>query len=230
MKSLLTILTSLLLFPSIDNVALKSQIKWKCDPSWKKIEREEERQFDSKRNLVKWIQYTSSGSICDHFKYDYNAGRKIKEYRKNCSQSFDAATITTFKYGANNRIEEENVIENNKLTKISKFKYKSDRDRYAYLREDYFDGEKEPTTIANLKYDKDGNLLEEEQIVSGSWFGTYTYKFNSRGQLIYETGSVDGGVGIVEYFYVYHNDLLVKDSVKIPDDETEYHIYETKDY
>jgi hypothetical protein len=208
------------------NVPVKNQIKWTCDANWMKIEKVEERQFDEKENLTKWIQYTSGGSLCDEFKYEYGGTNKIKEYRKNCFQSYDRASVKNYKYGINNRIEEENTFENKKLTTRSKFKFKTPKDKYPYLREDYFDGENEPATIANLTYDKNGNLLEEEQLVSGSWFGTYTYKFNNRGQLIYHTGSVDGGVGLVEYFYIYGEDILIKDSVKIPDTGTEYHIYQ----
>jgi hypothetical protein len=42
-----------------------------CDSKWRKIEKEEERQFDEKENLVKWVQYTSGGFLCDDFKYEY---------------------------------------------------------------------------------------------------------------------------------------------------------------
>lgn len=212
----------------VNNIAVKSQIKWTCDAHWKTIGKEEERQFDEKGNLVKWVQYTSDASICDEFRYEYEGKKIVKEYRKECSQNDDRASVKIYTYGLYDRIEEENTLENKKCTKTSKFKFRTANAKYAYLREDFFDGDSEPTTIANLTYDKNGNLLVEEQLVSGSWFGTYTYKFDNRGDLIYQTGSVDGGVGLVEYFYIYDKGILVKDSVKIPDNPTEYHIYEIK--
>ncbi len=209
------------------NVPVKRQIKWTCDAKWRKIQKEEERQFDEKENLIKWIQYTLSGSLCDEFTYKYDGANLVKEYRKNCVQSYSRSSMKIFTYGVGGRIEEENTFENEKLAKSSRFKFKSQKDKYPYLRQDYFDGESEPTTIANLAYDRYGNLLQEEQLVSGSWFGTYSYKFNNSGQLIYHAASVDGGVGLVEYFYIYDKEILIRDSVKIPDSKTEYHIYET---
>ena len=230
MKMLLLItLITLLGRSSERNIIIRSQIKWKCNSSWTKIEKEEERQFDEKRNLIKWIQYTPKGTICDDFKYDYQENNKTKEYRKSCSQSLNTAIVKNFKYGPGGRLEEEGTYENKKLAKRSKFKFRTDKDKFPFLREDYFDGGNEPTSIVNLTYDKLGNLLEEEQLVSGSWFGTYTYKFNSKGQLIYQTSSVDGGVGLVEYFYIYENNVFSKDSVRIPEEETEYHVYDVKE-
>jgi hypothetical protein len=210
------------------DLANKSQTKWKTNSNWEKTEKEEEKQFNENADIVKWIQYTSSGEICEEFKYEYEGKIKVKEYRKGCNQDDSKAKVTNFKYGANHRIEEEIEFENKKMTEISKFKYRQKSDKYPIQREDYFNGETEPIMVANLTYDKPGNLIKEEQFVSGSWFGTFTYKFNSGGQLIYSTCEADGGVGLVEYFYIYKNNVLIKDSVKIPGAKTEYHIYETK--
>ncbi|HEY5750878.1 MAG TPA: hypothetical protein VIU12_32670 [Chryseolinea sp.] len=227
---LLTTLIALVGISSERNTFIvKSQVKWKCNSSWKKIEKEEERQFDEKGNLIKWIQYISNTTICDDFKYDYLGNSITKEYRKDCSQNFNAAIVKNFKFGPGGRIEQEDTYENKKLTKSSKFKFRTNKDKFPFLRDDYFDGEDTPTSTTNLTYDKVGNLLEEEQLVSGSWFGTYTSKFNAKGQLIYQTSSVDGGVGLVEYFYIYENNVLSKDSVRIPEEETEYHVYDVKE-
>ncbi|MBI1768332.1 MAG: hypothetical protein HYR67_08150 [Bacteroidetes bacterium] len=225
---LLIICLFLLLTSFQQNKPIKSQIKWLCDSKWKKISKEEQREFDEKGNLVQWLQFTSNASICDTFKYEYEGKKIVKEYRTTCYSDLAKGTVTQNKYGTNDRLEEKQSFERKKLTKVSKFKFKSASDKYPYIREDYFDNEQNATTIANLKYDSRGNLIEEEQNVSGSWFGTFTYKFGSKNQLIYETGSVDGGVGLVERYYIYDKDILVKDSVRIPGSPTEFHVYETK--
>jgi hypothetical protein len=212
------VLTASVSMSSEDNT-IRSQIKWTSNASWKKIKKEEERHFDEKGHLIKWIQYTPDGTICDDFKYDYQDNRIANEYRKDCHQSFDGAIVKRFKYGVNDRVEEENLYENGRLSKKSKFKFRSDKDKFPFLREDSFDEETHATLIANLTYDKMGNLIEEEQL---------TYKFNFNEQLIYQTSSVDGGVGLVEYFYIYENGILSKDSVRIPDEGTEYHVYDIK--
>jgi hypothetical protein len=217
-----------LLTPLQDSKIVKTQIRWTCNSQWKKNSKEDERQFDEKGKLVKWIQYDSSWSICAEFKYEYESNRLVKEYRSNCFGDRDKGTVTIYKYGTNGRVEEEQVYEGKKIERISKFKFKLGTDKHPYLKEDYYDNEEDPTSVTNLSYDKNGNLIEEEQLVSGSWFGTNTYKFNSSGQLIYQTGSVDGGVGLVEYFYIYDKGILVRDSVRIPDSGIEYHVYETR--
>src|SRR5688572_772466 len=211
-----------LLTPLQDSV-VKTQVKWICNSQWKKKSKEDERQYDEKGKLVKWIQYVSERSICTEFRYEYEGKQLIKAYRRDCFGDYDKGTSTTYKYGANGRVEEEDLYEGKKLERVSKFKFKLETDKHPYLREDYHDNKEEPTSVTNLVYDKSGNLIEEEQLVSGSWFGTDTYKFNSSGQLIYQTGSVDGGVGLVEYFFIYEKGILTRDSVLIPDSETEYH-------
>jgi len=228
LTSLIVYLLLLVNTPDPHSTPARSQTKWKSDSHWRKIRKEEERQFDEKRNLVKWIQFTSAGSICEEFKYDYEGKRKIKEYRISCLQDYSRAEVKTFKYGINDRIEEELVFKNNKLTMTSIFKFKQSGDKFPYLKEDYFDGEVKPATVTNLTYDKHGNLVEERQLGAGSWFRIHTYKFNTAGQMIYQTASVDGGKGLIEYFYIFDNKALSRDSVKIPGSGTEYHVYETE--
>ena len=210
------------------NFPIRSQTKWKSDSHWRKIRKEEERQFDEKKNLVKWIQYTSGGSICEGFKYEYEGKRKIKEYRISCLQDFSKAEVKTFKYGINDRVEEELVFKNNRLTMTSLFKFKQSGDKLPYLKEDYFDGDVKPKSVTNLSYDKHGNLIEERQYGSGSSLGIRTYKYNSAGQIIYQSGSVDGKNELIEYFYIFDNKALSKDSVRRPGSGKEYHVYETK--
>ena len=210
------------------NIPIRSQMKWKSDSHGRKIRKEEERQFDEKRNLVKWIQFTSGGSICEEFKYEYEGKGKIKEYRISCLQDYSQAEIKTFKYGINDRIEEELVFKNDKLTLTSIFKFKQSGDKFPYLKEDYFVGDVKPATVTNLTYDKHGNVMEERQLGSGRGFRIHTYKFNSAGQMIYQTALVDGGKGLIEYFYIFDNKVLSRDSVRTPGSETECHVYETQ--
>ena len=217
----------ILLVPLRNDEKVKIQIKWTCDSKWKKIAKEEERHLNEEGKLVKWIQYTEGDSICDDFKYEYDGKKVSKELRKNCSVSYDKGTTILYKYGINGRVEEEDQYDGKKLETVSKFLFKLESDKFPFAKEDYYDNEKQPTSVTNLSYDTIGNLIKEEQLVSGSWFATHTFKFNSSGKLIYETGSADGGVGLVEYFYIYDKNVLTKDSVRIPDSGIEYHVYET---
>ena len=75
------------------------------------------------------------------------------------------------------------------------------------------------------EYYPNGMLKREVQTVGGSWFGTTDYRYDGSKRLVYTAEQVDSGVGWVKTFYIYQDDILIKDIVKVPDTGTEYHSY-----
>jgi len=226
MKIISSILILTILF-SFNPPKSKSYIKWKSDKNFRKIEKVEEKLFDSIGNLVNWKQYSSFGVICEKFEYEFENEKIKKSYRTNCNSYKKSENFKLSVYDKG-RITEKITYRNGEISKISKFEYRNEIDKFPSKRKDYYDNEKVPTEVATLQYDSRWNLINETSFVSGSWFGTHTYLYNSKGKLTYETGQVDGGVGLVETYYIYENEKLVRDSIIIPESKTKYHIYEYK--
>jgi len=103
MKINITPLLLMIVLVSCHSVSLeRTVIKWVSDSRGKKVKKEEEKQYDSKGNLIKWIQYTGEGQICEIFSYNYYRDRLIKKSRRYCNAK--GKIESTYEYDESGKI------------------------------------------------------------------------------------------------------------------------------
>jgi hypothetical protein len=198
-------------------------IKWVSDSKGRKVKKEEEKQYDSKGNLIKWMQYTGEGQICEIFNYNYYQDRVIKKSRGYCNGKGNVETIYSYDKSGRMMSWIERDMSNNRSTKhINKYngvsKHIADTENFDEKGNLY-----ERTTF---EYYQSNLLKKETQFVDGSWFLSIEYRYDKRKNLIFEGAEAEGGVGFVKSYYTYKDNVLIKDKIEIPGDTTQYHIYE----
>lgn len=198
-------------------------IYWSCDSTWKKIRKVEEKLFDYKGNLLRWVQYGRTGSpIIDESSYEYVKDVKVKKYFK---AGPDKMMILYF-YGKNGRLEKEVEYVGEIPKTVSRYYFKSDKDTNPFKKIDFDAGDNEPIFIWEYYYDKFGHLVKEDQSDSNGLYESNSYEYNVDGLMIKHLACVNGQDGGVQYYYIYDGQTLVKDSVVIFDSPTKYHLYE----
>jgi hypothetical protein len=202
------------------------QVKWLTNSMGKKISKESETLTDDKGNILKSIEYNKIGSLCQLFDYEYKNGLKIKKTSKACNGNRYSTTLYIF--DKSGRVIQENDYDDKQKLQSKKVNTYIGSNKNLTSSENYGGNEKRPYSTSTFEYFLNGLLKKETQTAGGSWYKTNNYKYDSNKNLIYEDGEVDGGVGLVRYYYTYNNNILIKDVVKMPDTGTEYHIYETK--
>ena len=208
----------------------KTETKWVTDAKGKKLKKEEIKEYNSQGDVIKWVQYTDFGPpqpICEVFTYSYKNTSKIKKTAAFCNGKIEGTTIYT--YDNLGRLKEEiEYDETHQLVAKRLNIYKGNSKNKAATEFYGTDGKK--SSVSAFEYYPNNLLKKEVQAAGGSWFQRQTYKYDNNKHLIYEDTEGDGGVGavgIVKYYYTYQGDVLVKDVVKLPDNGTEYHVYET---
>lgn len=226
MKTLITIVFLMILIKSFGQVPYaRTEITWVANDNGKKIKKEQEKQFDSKGNLVKWIQYLEHTIICENFKYEYAQSRIAKETRSYCNGI--VTTMTVYTYDKLGRIAKEvDYDKNNKVESKRVNTYKGVSKSIAFT-EDFEGKETVASTKTTYEYYPNNLLKTEVEYANGSWFQTINYKYDGNKNKIYEGAEADGGVGLVQYYYTYKNNILIKDSVTVPGSPLEFHVYET---
>lgn len=166
------------------------------------------------------IQYIDNDVICETFTYEYSSGLKTKETNVRCDGKGATTTIYTYDYA--DRLTNKIVYDaNHKLILKDVSVYNGNSNHPASV--DAFSGkEKEPFNHTDFQYYPNGLKKSEESSTE-----SHNYKYDSNGNLIYEDGVADEGVGLVRYYYTYKDNVLVKDVVKVPGSRPEHHIYET---
>lgn len=202
----------------------KTEIKWLSDSKGAKIRKEEEKQYDDKGDMIKWVQYVEHGQLCETFKLEYAGGHKIKMTRAYCGGKIQTQTI--YKYDKTDRLLQELDYSPNQHLEERRVNTYKGSSKVIACTESYNANEKVPYSRIDFKYYPNELLKSEYQTVGGSWFGTTEYKYNADKKVSYMGGQVDGGVGLVETYYTYQNNTLSKDYVKIPHAGKEYHTYE----
>ncbi|WP_114937992.1 hypothetical protein [Mucilaginibacter endophyticus] len=203
----------------------KTQIKWVTDAKGKKLRKEEESLYNDKGDIIKSVQYVDHQKpLCEIFSFEYANGHKSKKVKTFCEGK--GYQLTVYTYDKQNRLVQEVDYESkNQLVEKRVNTYQGSGNNISSTA--YFNGkEKDAYMKSGFEYYHDNLLKKEIQTVGGSWNCTNNYKYDSNKNLIYEDAEVDGGVGVVKYYYTYQNNILVKDVVKIPDTGTEYHLYE----
>ena len=198
-------------------------IYWSCDSRWKKIGKVEEKLFDYKGNLLRWVQYVRTGSpLIDEASYEYLKDVKVKKYFK---VGPDKMMVKYF-YGKNGRLEKEVEYVGETPKTISKYFFTSEKDTKPFKKVDFDAGDNEPIYTWEYEYDKFGHLIKEDQSDSGGLYESDSYEYNADGLMIKHSAFVSGQDGGVQHYYIYDGQTLVKDSVVIFDSPTEYHLYE----
>ncbi|HTK22360.1 MAG TPA: hypothetical protein VL442_22740 [Mucilaginibacter sp.] len=215
------------LFFSSFNLAngARTEIKWLSDSKGRKIRKEEEKLYDNRGNLIKWVQYYEHGQSCETFKFDYASERKVKMTRAYCSGKIKVQTV--YKYDKAGRLMQELDYDPNQRLEGKRVNTYKGNSKVIICTETYNANEKGPYSRIDFEYYPNGLLKSEYQTAAGSWFGTTEYKYNADKKISYMGEQVDGGVGLVETYYTYQNNMLSKDYVKIPGTGKEYHVYET---
>ncbi len=229
MKHKTSILTAVALFVFFSSLtfgqATKTTIVWKVDKSGKKLRKEMEKQVNDKGDIIKQVEYSGGYVICEMYSYQYKNGRKENSIRSNCNRSSNC-TKTLYIYDKLGRLIQEITYDAKNHLDSRQVNIYNDNNKNAASREVYNGTEKASHDITTLTYYPNNLLKKEYQEASGSWFGTDEYKYDEHGNMIYHEASVDGGVGIVKYYFTYKNNILVSDVVKTPGSSTEYHSYE----
>jgi hypothetical protein len=226
MKYCLLSLFIFLFFSSFDSAnKAKTEIKWLSDSKGRKIHKEEEKQYNDRDDVIKWVQYVERSQICETFKFEYANEKKVKMTRAYCNGKIQMQTI--YKYDKAGRLIQELDYNPNQLLEEKRVNTYKGNSKIIAFTETYKANEKKPYSRIDFEYYPNGLLKSEYQTSEGSWFGTTEYKYNADKKVSYEGAQVDGGVGLVETYYTYRNNMLSTDYVKIPDTGKEYHIYET---
>ena len=221
---------SLFITDNDPNEVVSSQTKWKADSEGRKTKKVEYEEFNFKNDLLKRIEFTERRELCSKFRYEYtDDSTLVKSQRTGCQYEFDDGMETKFEYDDFGRLANSKEYERGKLVRRTTYKYEKDQ-RYPYLKQEFIELNSIPYSETELQYDSKGNLKEEMQKVSGSWFGSQRYQYDIEGNLVYMESEVDGGVGTVKYYYIYEDGELAKDSVLIPNAQTRYHVYENQKF
>ncbi|MDT3403385.1 hypothetical protein [Mucilaginibacter terrae] len=231
MKLYICLILTFLIFGSFTGgVPGKTQIMWLTDNKGKKIRKEQKTQLNMQGDMVKVVEYTAGEKPFERkYEYTYKQGRKIKQAElipDGKTHEYKLREYTNYSYDKHGRLVKE-VSYDSKNTQQDKkvYSYKGESKNKQQL-ESYTGKETEPFMKEVYTYYADGLLKNMVQYAAGSWNMTENFKYDANKNLIYKDAEVDGGVGVVKYYYIYKNNLLVKDVVKVPDTGTEYHIYE----
>lgn len=215
----ITLLLSFILnifFPPV----FKTQTKWNSDSKGKK-KHIAEVTWNKQGDIFKWIEYNDGlKAIVSEFSYDYSLGKKIKKV------DLRSREYTLYSYDKSGRLVQE--ITYNSAKKIQKKEIHTYKgvSKYIAYTDVYYPTEPTPIMRTEFQYYTNNMLKKAVQTTSDTWYQTNEYKYDTRGHLIFETAIVDGGVGLVKYYYTYNGDTLVKDVINVPDTGIEYHIYE----
>lgn len=211
------------LFISTDNgpnEVVSSQTKWKANGEGRKTKKVEYEEFNSKNDLLKRIEFTEKRELCSKFRYEYiNDSILTKIQRTGCQYEFADGMETKFEYDNSGRLVRSEEYERGELAMSTIYRYQEDQ-RYPYLKQEFIGLGSIPYSETELQYDSKGKVKEEIQKVSGSWFGSQRYQYDIGGHLVYMEAEVDGGVGIVKYYYIYEDGELTEDSVLVPGAQT----------
>lgn len=176
---------------------------------------------------MKTIEYLDgNSSLCQVFSYEYKNELVIKKTSGLCNGN--GKSYTTYSHDKLNRVTTETEYDSDqKVQGRTTHKYVGNSLNKA-ISIKYNDTDKNPYSSTKFEYLPNGLLSKETQIVGGSWFQTNHYKYDQNKKLVYKDAEVDGGVGVVKYYYTYKGNMLISDIVNVPDTGIEYHIYETK--
>lgn len=198
---------------------------WSCNENWQKIEKDEEKTMSEKGLVLRWTQYIQDGNtLTQNYSYIYAGNRKLKEYQ----WSGKHITHKEFCYDNLGRLMTEQCYEDDELTDVLKYIYPSKTAMNPTKQENYLAADKKPNMTTEYTYDKAGLLIKKEQYDSAGLYESDNYTRDNEGRLINKSMFVIGQDGGVKYFYIYDGYLLVRDSVVIFDNPTEYHIYERR--
>jgi len=213
------VLSNIIFQPQI----FKTQTKWLTDLKGKKIHIDEVKEWNAHGDIVKWIEYVDGNKpFMRTFSYEYNAGHKVKMV------DLGNSAFTIYMYDKSGRLTQEmDYSKTKKLLQKSVNVYQGNSKNIGYI--DVYDEKGGiPFMRTTFEYYANGLKKKEVQTAGGAWNQTNEYKYDNNRNLIYESAIVDGGVGLVKYYYTYKKNTLVKDIIQVPDTGIEYHIYETK--
>ena len=208
-----------------DTTKAYSYTKWLVDSKGKKIKKSEYREFDSKGNKIKWVQYVDQGVLIDSFVYVYKNGLKTEEsnYHNGGNVLFSK---TVYTYNSDKKIDIEK--EYNEKDKLDSYK----KHTYFNLLEivEYYTADGEMSFMDSITYDNKNNMFTDNQYLEdGSWFVKQKYEYDINGNLIkefVEANSEFDGIGVVETDYFYDNkNRIIKEIVKSPVEPITYYYY-----
>ncbi|MGV3541168.1 MAG: hypothetical protein ACO1OQ_15230 [Rufibacter sp.] len=212
-------------FANSSSKASRTQTMWLTNSNGKKVSKEMYKEFDGRNQVTKRVQFVDGSEICDAYAYQYERNRLKEVTTSHCNTQ--NSTKKVLHYDSRNRLLREDSIDEKGILEEQAFYRYHAQDTLAYQVDHKITEEEGFYLTDALEYYPNG-LLKKKTQYAGGWFGTWTYKYDKTGNQIYESAEVDGGVGLVEYFYIFENNLLVRDSVLIPDEGKKYHLYEYK--
>lgn len=222
---LITLSLLILLNPFSTPSPGKNQVKWVADSKGKKIRKEEETLYNDKGDIIKEVQYTNGMQpLCEVFTFEYTGGHKTRKIKTFCDGKGDELTIYT--YDKLGRLVNEVDYDSKKRVIVKRINTYKSNSKNIESTASLFGDEKQAHLLSTFEYYANGLVKKETQTIDGSWNQTQNYQYDADKHLIYEDAEVDGGVGVVKYYYTYQNNLLVKDWVKVPDTGIQYHLYE----